>query len=265
MSGRGRGRGGRGGGRGGMPQPVAKNDDGSIVQVQQLDGPPPLFPPIKEGRLPPVPDKLDQTIERQMRWRSHLNASLRNSQYFLRRESEGVGGKRKRAADFVQSYREVMQEAAPSSATTAATGGVAAGTLPYPVTMTLDPRYFPEELYTKQKRSANASAAEAAFWAAQREKRANTQREMTDQLALGKLDELARREDRGVGAGKGPGGKGGGEGEEGDEPVAEEFEEEEEDEHPEDDDYYQGDLVDDDEGYLDDYDDGGGGDEGPIF
>jgi hypothetical protein len=46
------------------------------------------------------------------------------------------------------------------------------------------------------RRSANASAAEAAFWAAQREKRANTQREMTDQLALGKLDELARREDR---------------------------------------------------------------------
>lgn len=230
--------------------PVARDDEGKIVQTQQPEGPPPLFPEIPKSQFPPLPQDIPTQTERQLIWRHQLVHAWRHSLYFLKAGTDGGSGANKRhKADFVESYKD--QEKAAAAAGAAGSGAVDP-TAACTVTMTLHPQYFPEELYSKQKRLAKG-AAEKAYWAGQNQRRAKA-KAATEDLALGKLDELARREDKASGAGKGPGGGGG---EEGEEALVEEFEEEE-DELPDDDDYNQGNMFDDDDGYGDDLDDGGG-------
>ncbi|GAB4817003.1 hypothetical protein N2152v2_004049 [Parachlorella kessleri] len=129
--------------------------------------------------------------------------------------------------------------------------------------LTLDPRYFPEELYSsKQQMAAKSAAAQSAYWAAQQARSSSA--DAGAEMAIGKLDELAKRESRqkvgGAGAEAGPAGRADGEGEEA--PLEADIEEDEE-EMMVDDDYYQNEHFDDDEGYDDGLDDGG--DEGPVY
>ncbi|KAL4445878.1 hypothetical protein ABPG77_009077 [Micractinium sp. CCAP 211/92] len=178
----------------------------------------------------------------------------------MKGEAGGAGdganpGNKKRKADYVESYRTAAAAAAGAATDEPSADAFAAGGEP-PPTITLHPSFFPQELYTKQRRSAKSAAAESAYWAGQTARRAEA-RASTKDLALDKLDQLAKREGQGAKAG-GKGG-GGGEAEAEQEEVVEEIEEEDDD-VPDDDDYYQNEQFDDDEGYLDDYDDGGGDD-----
>lgn len=95
--------------------------------------------------LPPFPPP---PASKQIWWNQVVHA-WRHSPYFLKGEDEGTGARKKRKADFVESYRDAP--AAGSSGGAAGAGGEAAACT---LTMTLHPQYFPEELYTKQTRWA---------------------------------------------------------------------------------------------------------------
>lgn len=240
---------------------MARDDDGKIVQTEQPEGPPPLFPNIRDEIFPDLPDTIPPLTERQVIWRHQLKTAWRSSPYFMKGEAGGTGaaanpGNKKRKADYVESYRTAAPAAGGPAADEPSADAFAAGGEP-PPTITLHPSFFPQELYTKQKRSARSAAAESAYWAGQTARRAEA-RASTKDLALDKLEQLARREGQGAKAG-GKGGGGAAEAEAEQEEVVEEVEEEDDD-VADDDDYYQNEQFDDDEGYLDDYDDGGGDD-----
>ena len=84
-------------------------------------------------------------------WRHQLASFYRNSPYLLKPEGGAAGGgKRKRGADFVESYKEEKEAA--EAASGSGRGGGAGEAAACTVTMTLHPLYFPEELYTQQRR-----------------------------------------------------------------------------------------------------------------
>lgn len=122
-------------------------------------------------------------------WRHEISYRWRHSPYFLRGEGQG-STRPKRKADYVQSYRELEAAAAAASDGTHS-GELAKCTL----TMTLDPHYFPEELWGQQsQRGARSAAAEKAYWAEAQKRRAAAREATEGDLHLGKLEEMARRE-----------------------------------------------------------------------
>ncbi|DBA93149.1 TPA: hypothetical protein ACH3X2_003461 [Trebouxia sp. C0005] len=219
MSGRGRG---RGRGRGPI-LPKVTDDEGNVVPPSEF-GPPPLFPNVE---LPPMLEIEAQDQRLMERWRG-LNQYYIKSPYHLRGPPKGkdpsAGQDAKRLA----------------------------------MVMTLDPRYFPEELYTSKERKVSSRAASAsaqqAYWAAEASKISNDNP---------MLDRLARLETE-YGKSTPEKGEEGGQKKKAEDGEAEEDEpiEEDEDDFQDDDDYYQGNVFDDDEGYDDALDDG---DDGAIY
>ncbi|KAG7667660.1 hypothetical protein KSW81_005586 [Nannochloris sp. 'desiccata'] len=224
MNGRGRGR-GRGAAPSG-PRPVARDDEGNVV----------------EKPLPNLPeeDELNEFKPYVIDYRD-LSGHYKHSPFHLR----GKDGGRKPAAA--------------SNATLASV-------------VTLDPHYFPSELYSEQLKSRGISqAAQAAYWSGHRQQR--LQADDADDLTLGRLDELAQKESLRGGLGgmrHGSGGDGAlgltGEAEEDghgdDDAEADGFGDDEDFVGDEDDPYQQ---FDDDEGYDDPDDDGDGGNEATYY
>lgn len=89
-------------------------------------------------------------------WRHQLKTAWRSSPYFMKGEAGGTGaaanpGNKKRKADYVESYRTAAPAAGGPAADEPSADAFAAGGEP-PPTITLHPSFFPQELYTKQKR-----------------------------------------------------------------------------------------------------------------
>ncbi|KAK9830521.1 hypothetical protein WJX72_012199 [[Myrmecia] bisecta] len=241
----GRGR-GRGRGRGGAPGPTARDDEGKVVPTE-VSGPPPLFPEME--RMPPVPN-LRPEDERLLHRRRDLMRSYKRSAFYIEEPKPKKVGLAADLERYSNKFAATPQTQRPALHSVVA----------------LQPKYFPEELYSSKDRKASSKAASSQaqkkFWAASEARKAGETSNLFDDLA--KLEDA----DEAGGGGAGPSGRAAGGGEEkrkeGAPPEEEEdleAEEEEEDGFVEDDDYYQGENFDDDDGY-DDYDDG---DEGPIY
>ncbi len=89
-------------------------------------------------------------------WRHQLKTAWRSSPYFIKGEAGGAGaganpGNKKRKADYVESYRTAAAAAAGAATDEPSADAFAAGGEP-PPTITLHPSFFPQELYTKQRR-----------------------------------------------------------------------------------------------------------------
>lgn len=228
MSGRGRG---RGRGRGPI-LPKVTDDEGNVVPPSEL-GPPPLFPNVE---LPPMLEIEAQDQRLMERWRG-LNQYYIKSPYHLRGPpKDGV------AADIAR-YTGKDSSAGQDAKRLA-------------MVMSLDPRYFPEELYTSKERKVSSRAASAsaqqAYWAAEASKISNDN-PMLDRLARLETEYGKLTPEKGEEEGGQKKKAEDGEAEE-DEPI-----EEDEDDFQDDDDYYQGNVFDDDEGYDDALDDGDDG------
>ncbi|KAL3137784.1 DNA-directed RNA polymerase III subunit RPC7-like [Trebouxia sp. C0009 RCD-2024] len=232
MAGRGRG---RGRGRGPM-MPRITDDDGNVVAAADI-GPPPLFPNVE---LPPTLEQepLDQRLVQ--RWRE-LSMSYRKSPYYLKPAApKGL------AADIAQYASKYKPDGMEDKK-------------PLAMVMSLDSRYFPEELYTSKERKistkAGSAAAQQAYWAADArkadrdplllERLAQMETELGSKSPIRDADGNVKKKTED------------GEDDDEDEPI-----EEDEDDYQDDDDYYQGNAYDDDEEYGD-VDDGG--DEGALY
>mmetsp|Transcript_26178 Transcript_26178/g.62258 ORF Transcript_26178/g.62258 Transcript_26178/m.62258 type:complete len:242 (+) Transcript_26178:81-806(+) len=237
MSGRGGGRGGwRGRGRGAAGGPVARDDEGKPLEVEQ-SGPPKLYPDLPS--LPSKPE-LSSKDERLLTRRHLLLDYYRSlfSPYYL----EFQVSRNESVEEQIRKYngaQEVKQKPKRPKLTQV---------------LSLEPRYFPAELYSsvqqRQSVKAQSSEAQSAFF-----------RRTAAAEGLSRLDQLAKLESAaGEAGGKtdGPEGeskKGGEAAQEEEEDILEEQDDEEFDEE---DDYYQGEAFDDDDGYDDPYDDGDG-------
>jgi hypothetical protein len=79
-------------------------------------------------------------------WRRQLSNFWQNSVYKLKPEGSVPGSRKQHNADYVASYRDAEKRAG---------GGAAVGQDPGTLAMTLHSVYFPEDLYSKQKRCAS--------------------------------------------------------------------------------------------------------------
>lgn len=235
MSGRGRG---RGRGRGPIA-PKITDDEGKEIPASEI-GPPPLFPKVE---LPSMPELEAQDQRLRERWRG-LNQAYIKSPYHLKADLPKDG----LSADIARYSSKYRPENKDSKASLA-------------MVMSLDPYYFPEELYTTKERKASTRAgtvaAQRAYWAAQA---SNAEEEDPMFARMAKMEtELAKRAPEEGDQEDGERKKRkteDGEVEE-DAPV-----EEDEDDYQDDDDYYQGNVFDDDEGYDDALEDG---DDGAVY
>lgn len=239
-------RGGRGGGRGrgrfgarAIGLPIARDEDGSIIVAQKLEGPPPLYPPLN---LPELPDttELGQRENYLILKKRALQTAWNASPYYIEEvKSKSVVVDVQRYSD---KYRpDLEQKRAPLS-----------------TFLKLAPAFFPTELLGQdRKRGQSNKAATAAQWQLD----PGLQNNKND---LQRLDELASMEQKNQS--KEDGGKEDGEkekkqGEEDGEGEGEELEDDEEE--FDDDDYAQNFGFDDDDEYLDM--DDGGDDEGATY
>ncbi|GBF98020.1 hypothetical protein Rsub_11131 [Raphidocelis subcapitata] len=247
MSGRGRGRGGwrgrgaRGGGAG--PQRLTDEDGQQVLDLED-GGPPKTFPEIE---LPPQIEVGDHDKIMLLHYRDSLR-QFQASPYFLRRKRDAQQG-------FEDDAQGPGKQAAVAAAAAASAGGVAALAL-----MALDPRYFPEELYSEKdkRQAARAAAGQSLRGPSPAAPGGGAAGDAgLARLLAARADAEQAAEGRGGDGGGGGDGAAGGAGEGDDEIGADE--DHDSDSHPEDDDYYAGEHFDDDEGYDDD--DGGGGDD----
>lgn len=227
--------------------PVLKDDEGNPVTGTVI-GPPPLFPDTPQG-LPERPAQ-DERKQAATKRRKLIRKAYLSLPYMLNSNKQGGAGN-------AAQIDKWSADAPPPGTKPAATGRPPGGHLLDWIT--LAPRMFPDELYSRKARnmaahSASQSKQQRAYW--------ETQSKHAQDVDL--LERMAREEAAGAAAGGARGGAEGGadrgeagagaRGEEDEEEVAVE---EEEDDDFEGDDYYQGEHFDDDEGYDDGYDDGG--------
>ncbi|KAL6778763.1 RPC31 [Auxenochlorella protothecoides x Auxenochlorella symbiontica] len=186
-------------------------------------GPPPMFP---EMDLPEVPEGVSTVTERCLLRRHELQHAWRNSCFHLTPAAFEAAGKKGTGPTPMQELTQIL---------------------------TLDPRYFPQELFGAKDTKASRGN-QAGMWAAAAARR---QRGEVDEL--GALEALAAAESRSRVAG-GDVANGVRPAEDGEDEAEAAIDEEDEDVGEEEDDYYVNERFDDDDGYDDDFDDGGGDD-----
>lgn len=231
---------GRGRGRGGGPSyiPQARGDDGLPVFAKKLDGPPPLFPPIRS--LPDLPD-VDKTEEELITRRRRLETFWNASCYYIERPKDKTTGVAAEIERYSDKYKPNYKAKRP----------------PLSSFLKLTSAYFPAELIGQQvekKRGRDGQYKGTSQWTLDASSR------KSDLQRLDRLETLEQRSEKNAedAEGKEEGKKTGDD----DDDENEELEEEEEEEIGEDD-YAQNFGFDDDDDYLDD--DDGGDDEGPTY
>ncbi|CAL5221578.1 g3796 [Coccomyxa viridis] len=221
---------GRGRGRGGPPPHSSTNGADT-----EPEGPPPLFPEVPQPEVPPATAE-DQILLQH--WRSLTNA-FRTSCYRIDPKAE---------------KRKVVDD---PYATSKDAGG-ASQKLPLTSILTLDAKYFPEELFSGAEKRA---AARASTLRLPDQKKPSGEADIFERFAA--LEKSGARAEEGAGAERRAGGapasregQPGQDNEDGEEELGEEEDEEEgfNDEM----DLVMNENYDDDEGYMDD-DDGGDG------
>ncbi|KAH7294365.1 hypothetical protein KP509_28G068400 [Ceratopteris richardii] len=224
---------GRGYGRGPSYIPQARGDDGMPVFARKLDGPPPLFPPVR--KLPELPD-ISKTDEELITRRRRLETFWNASPYYIERPKGN-------SSDVIADIERYSDKYKPN---------YRCKRPPLSSVLKLSPAYFPAELLGQQaerKRQYKGTSQ----WTL------DTNAKKNDLHRLDRLETLELKSVKNAEDAEGKEGKK----DEGDDEDDEELEEEEEEEIGEDD-YAQNFGFDDDDEYLEE-DDGGADDEGPIY
>mmetsp|Transcript_42488 Transcript_42488/g.51562 ORF Transcript_42488/g.51562 Transcript_42488/m.51562 type:complete len:235 (-) Transcript_42488:121-825(-) len=216
---------GRGRGRGLEIGPILRDDEGTTHAPTYSNVPPPLYPPLGEGVLPPLPKPLPHTRDQDLlNARRQLKIAYNTSPYYLRDDSE------EKEEAGIERYSDRFKEGKKAGTTKGALEQI----------LMLAPQNFPIELYNANKRQRTGNLATMKL------------NQGISQDLRG-LDELARLEKKYADEEANEQAEKGKEKKEGEDAAEVEVDEVDDDyDYEDEDDYAQNYGYDDDDGYLDD-------------